>query len=128
MGRAHRAGLCTGRTTESGRVNSLYNTSMSGDVNPSDGRNGYIDLVRGDVPEEIVRFGIGSDPSANVLGTGERVGTRRHLHLVTEDEIAHEPAARRQHPFLTFVSLVLIIAWIVVPAGLIILSRTGTWP
>lgn len=101
---------------------------MSGDVNPSDGRNGYIDLVRGDIPEEIVRFEISSDPSANVLGTGERVLARRHLRLVTDDELDYEPAGRRQHPFLTFVSLVLIIAWIVVPAGLIILSRTGTWP
>lgn len=101
---------------------------MSGDVNPSDGRNAYIDLVRGDVPDEIARFGIGSDPSANVLGTGERVGSGAHLRLVGDDEMVDEPAARRQHPVLTFVSLVLIVAWIVVPAGLIILSRTGTWP
>ncbi len=101
---------------------------MSGDVHPSDGRNGYIDLVRGDVPEEIVRFGIGSDPSANVLGTGEHVGARPNLRLVANDEIADEVSDRRQHPLLTLISVVLILIWIVVPAGLILLSHTGTWP
>jgi hypothetical protein len=101
---------------------------MSGDVRPSEGRNGYIDLVRGDVPEEIVWFGIGSDPSANVLGTGERVGARSHLRLVTDDELTDVDRGSRRHPVLTLISLLLIVAWIVVPAGLILLSHTGAWP
>lgn len=99
---------------------------MSGDARPSEGRNGYIDLVRGDVPEEIVRFGIGSDPSANVLGTGQRVGSRAHLRLVTDEPGDEAPPHR--HPVLTLISLILIVAWIVVPAGLILLAHTGTWP
>lgn len=109
-------------------MSNLYNFSMNGDSDASRGRNGYADLVRGDVPEEIARFGISNDPSANVLGTGQRAGGTTYLRLVTPDETLDEPAAPRQHPFLTAVSLILIAAWIIVPAGLIILSRTGTWP
>ena len=98
------------------------------DTQHEDGRNGYLDLVRGSVPDEIVRFGIESDPSTNVLGTGVRVGPRAHLRVVTDDEIWDEPERGRRHLVLTSVSVLLIIVWIVVPAGLIILAHTGTWP
>jgi hypothetical protein len=105
-----------------------YNATMNGDSQQEQGRNGYLDLVRGGVPEEIARFGIESDPSANVLGTGARASSRTHLRVVAGDELGDGPAPRRQHPLLTLISLVLIAAWIIVPAGLIILSHTGTWP
>lgn len=101
---------------------------MSGDSQKEEGRNGYLDLIRGGVPQEIARFGIESDPSTNVLGTGTRMGPRSHLRLVTEDEIFDEREQRRQHPVVTIISLILIVVWIVVPAGLIILAHTGTWP
>jgi hypothetical protein len=101
---------------------------MSGNSQHEDGRNGYLDLVRGGVPDEIARFGIGSDPSANVLGSGPRTRSRAHLRLVTDDEVTEEAAERRQHPLLTLISLILIVSWIIIPAGLVILAHTGTWP
>lgn len=101
---------------------------MSGDSQQQEGRNAYLDLLRGGLPEEIVRFGIESDPSTNVLGTATRAAGRGHLRLVTDDEIPDQPSGWRRHPVLTVISLVLIVVWIVIPGGLIILAHTGTWP
>jgi hypothetical protein len=101
---------------------------MNGDTEQDDGRNGYLDLVRGGVPRDIARFGIESDPSTNVLGTGTRIGPRSHLRLVTDDEFSDDLERSNQHPVLTIISLVLILVWVVVPAGLVILAHTGTWP
>jgi hypothetical protein len=101
---------------------------MSGDSQRGEGRNGYLDLVRGDLPDEIVEFEIRSDPSANVLGTGAGRAGRAHLRLVLPDEDEDEPVRKGQHPALTIISLILVAAWIIVPAGLIFLAHTGTWP
>ena len=100
---------------------------MSGDSQPDGGRNSYLRLVRRDVPEEIARFEIESDPYANMLGTGTRSSGQPQLRLLKDGEAPEEPD-RRRHPVLTLISLVIIVVWIVLPAGLLILSRTGTWP
>lgn len=103
-------------------------SSMSTESDDDQGRNGYLDLVRGTVPEEIAAFGIGNDPSANVLGTRSSTNGASYLRVVRVDEPDEDEDTRRGHPLLTAISLVLIVVWIVVPAGLLILTRTGTWP
>jgi hypothetical protein len=101
---------------------------MSTESDDDQGRNGYLDLVRGTVPEEIAAFGIGNDPSANVLGTRSSTNGASYLRVVRVDEPDEDEDTRRGHRLLTAISLVLIVVWIVVPAGLLILTRTGTWP
>ena|SRR5579884_2060283 len=101
-------------------------TEGSSDREP--GRNGYIDLVAGSVPEEIADFTINNDPYANVLGTSPRTRTATHLWVVPDEHAPDEVPTRLRHPWLTAISIVMIVVWIVIPAGLVIMSHIGALP